>query len=234
MTIRGIADDSGIKYDKLRVLLKVMAMRESSLASAPDLVDAVNSSPEELGLSRVTVMKYVDILRRNYIIDDIGPFASHFRSKDIIKQKRKMRFFDPAFSCAVLDIKSKEQMLGDLRTMGLMFESMCVRDIKIYADALDGSVYHYREYNGAEIDLIVKSKQGKWAAIEIKLADDNLDETAKKLIRITAKIEAQSVAKGAKADTAKAAAKIIVVGCGGLAHRRPDGVYVVPISCLKQ
>ena len=134
----------------------------------------------------------------------------------------KRHFIDPSIACAALRA-SPEDLLQDIKTFGFMFESLCVRDLRVYAEAMDGKVFHYRDKGNLEVDTVIHLNDGRWAAVEIKLASSRADEAAENLKKFAEKVDF---------DRMKAPSFLMVLTGGDLAYRRADGVYVVPISCL--
>lgn len=136
----------------------------------------------------------------------------------------KRHFIDPSLACALLNA-TQEMLINDLNTLGFLFEALCERDIRIYAESFNANLYHYQDYDGDEIDSVVELANGDWVAIEIKLGSNQLDEAAETLIRIKNKI----IDDGGKPP------KVLCIVCGicKAAYLREDGVYVVPITALK-
>lgn len=152
------------------------------------------------------------------------PFSSNIRSSVRVKQAVKRHFVDPSLACALLGA-TPERLLGDLECAGFMFEALCERDLRIYADVNDGALYHYQDYSGKEIDAVIEYPDGEWLAIEIKLGANQIDATAENLI---------SISDAIKSENGRAPKALCVVcGLSNAAYKRPDGVYVVPITALK-
>ena len=146
------------------------------------------------------------------------------RSPVRVKQAEKRHFCDPALACALLKA-TPERLVGDLETFGFMFESLVERDLKIYAESFGASVYHYQGYNNKEIDAVVELDDGRWCAFEIKLGANQIDKAAANLISISRSIEA--------ADGVSPSVLCVICGLSNAAYKRPDGVFVVPITALK-
>lgn len=149
----------------------------------------------------------------------------NLRSKTAIRTSDTRYFVDPSIGCAALGLGSMD-LINDLNTFGLFFETLCVRDLRVYADALGGKVYHFRDKYGLECDAVIHLRNGSYGLIEIKLGGDNLvEEAAKNLLLLSDRI-----------DTTKMKApsfKMVLTGVGTYAYKRTDGVFVVPIGCLK-
>lgn len=143
-----------------------------------------------------------------------------------VKQSEKRHFADPSMACALLNIKEESKLINDLETFGFLFEAMVKRDLKIYADSFNAKCYHYQDYQNREVDCVIELDDGEWCAFEIKLGANKIEEAAKNLVSLKNSIEK---------DNGKAP-KVLCVVCGlsNAAYKRPDGVYVVPITALKQ
>lgn len=167
----------------------------------------------------------MDIFKRFFITDNQEPFAEKIRSSVRVKQAEKRHFADPSLACALLKA-TPEELLQDLETLGFLFEALCERDLKIYSEAFDAKLYHYQDYNGHEIDAVISMPDGSWCAFEIKLGANQIDDAAANLIKIHDAI--------ARDDKGKPPAVMCVLcGLSNAAYRRDDGVFVVPITALK-
>ena len=173
----------------------------------------------------VTLYSYRDALTKIFVIEDSPAWNPNLRSKAAIRTTDARYFVDPSIATAALQLSPKD-LLNDLNTMGLIFENLCVRDLRIYADYLDGSIYQYRDSNGLECDAVIHLRDGSFGLIEIKLGGDSLiEEGAKNLKDLASKIDINKMKEPS----------FMVVLCAKapFAYRRKDGVYVVPITCLK-
>ncbi len=172
-----------------------------------------------------TVASYIAALKKIFVIEDMPAWNPNLRSKTAIRTSDTRYFVDPSIGVAALGIGPKD-FLNDLNTFGLFFETLAVRDLRVFAEAMDGSLYHYRDANGLECDAVLHRRNGSYGLIEIKLGGDSaIEEGAKNLHSLeriidTTRMQAPSF-------------KMVLVGVGKYAYRRPDGVYVVPIGCLK-
>lgn len=176
-------------------------------------------------MSEDTIASYILALKKIFVIEDMPAWSPNLRSKTAIRTSDTRYFVDPSISTAALGL-GPEDLKEDLNTFGLLFETMAVRDLRVYADALDGQVYHYRDKNGLECDAVVHLRNGNFGLIEVKLGGDSLIEAGAKTLKQLAD----------KIDTTKMKSPsflMILTGLGQYAYRREDGVYVVPISCLK-
>ena len=175
--------------------------------------------------SRLTISSYIDALKKIFVLEDSAAWNPNLRGKSAIRFSETRYFADPSIGVAALGIGPND-LVNDLNTMGLFFESLCVRDLRVYADALDGSVYHYRDSSGLECDAVIHLRDGKYGLIEVKLGGEkNIEEGAKNLKRLASMI-----------DTSKMnppSFLMVITATSRYAMRREDGVYVVPIGCLK-
>lgn len=217
--------DDGIEYNrhKTALLLKSLARNESTTASdsslLKDIIDRDNES-----MSRNTIAKYLEALNRLFIFNNQAPFSPNLRSALRVKQSEKRHFSDPAMACALLNI-TPEKLLKDLKTFGFLFESLVERDLAIYAQAFGAKLFHYQDYKNNEIDAVIELENGDWCAFEIKLGAKKIDEGAENLLKVCKSIEDN----GGKAPKIKC----VICGLSNAAYQRSDGVYVVPITALK-
>lgn len=178
-----------------------------------------------VSLAENTISLYLSALRKIFVVEDMPAWNPNLRSKTAIRTSDTRYFVDPSIATAALGVGPKD-LMNDLNTYGLLFETMAVRDLRVYADALDGRVYHYRDHNGLECDAVVHLLNGNYGLVEIKLGGETLiDEGAANLKKLADKI-----------DTTKMKAPsfmMVLTATGAYAYRRKDGVLVVPIGCLK-
>ena len=172
-----------------------------------------------------TLASYLNALDRLFLLDNDEPFSTNVRSSVRVKQSEKRHFADPSIACALLDIKEESKLINDLNTFGFLFEAMVERDLKIYADSFNAKCYHYQDYQDKEIDSVIELENGDWCAFEIKLGANQIEKAANDLLNLKKQIEKE---KGK-------APLVLCVICGltNVAYKRPDGVYVVPITALK-
>ena len=172
-----------------------------------------------------TVSSYIEALKKIFVIEDMEAWNPNLRSKAAIRTSDTRYYVDPSIATAALGVGPAD-LVADLNTMGLFYETMAVRDLRVYADALEGSVYHYRDSNGLECDSVIHLRNGNYGLVEIKLGGQALiDEGAATLNKFASTIDT---------DKMKAPSfKMILTAVGKLAYRRNDGIYVVPIGCLK-
>lgn len=177
-------------------------------------------------LTEDTVASYIKALKKIFVVEDMEAWNPNLRSKSAIRTSDTRYFVDPSIATAALGLGPND-LMNDLNTMGLLFETLAVRDLRVYAEALNGKVYHFRDKNGLECDAVVHLRNGHYGLVEIKLGGDKLiNEGMASLHRLEKKI-----------DTDKMPApsfKMVLTAVGNMAYRHPDGTYIVPIGCLKQ
>lgn len=214
-----------IKRDKHKVelLLKSLARNEATTVTNKTLKNDIKDKDYD-DIDVDTIANYLNLLSDLYLIENIPPYSSRIRSSLRVKQSEKRRFVDPSLACAILHL-TKEKLLNDLNYFGFLFESMVERDLLTYVDSFNAKLYHYQDYANNEIDAIVELEDSSWCGFEIKLGANQIDEAANNLVKINREI----IEDGGKP------AKSLCVICGlvNAAYRRPDGVYVVPLTSLK-
>ena len=180
---------------------------------------------EATEMSDNTIESYLNALRKIFIIEDMPAWNPNLRSKTAIRTSDTRYFIDPSIATTALGINPQD-LIDDLKTFGLLFETLCVRDLRVYTDAIGGNVYHYRDANGLECDAVVHLPNGSYGLVEIKLGGDNLiAEGVANLNKLTSKIDTTRM----KAPTFK----MVLTAVGQRAYRRTDGILVIPIGCLK-
>jgi len=215
----------GIKRDvgKMWQLLRSLARNESTTATNRTLRNDIKEV-DNTEIDIDTIAAYLDIFERLFLIDNQPPFSINIRSSTRIKKSKKRHLADPSLSCALLKA-TPAKLVGDLTTFGFIFEALCERDLKIYAESFNANLYHYQDYANHEIDAVIELADGRWCAFEIKLGTTGIDSAAAKMIEI----------KNAIKKDGGIIPTILCVICGmsNAAYQRPDGVYVVPITALK-
>ena len=216
----------GVRRDtsKMRLLLRSLARNESTTVSNKTLIRDIKVTDDE-DIDADTVASYLDILKRLFITDNQLPFASNIRSSVRVKQSEKRHLADPSLACALLKA-TPDGLLNDLETLGFLFEALCERDLRIYAESFGGSLYHYQDYKNNEIDAVIEMPDGNWCAFEIKLGANQIDAAAASLIKIQ-KQTAESP------DGKPPSVLCVICGMANAAYKRPDGVFVVPPTALK-
>lgn len=208
---------------KVELLLKSLARNESTTVTNTTLKrDIKDKDSNDINLDTIT--DYLNLFNSLYIIENIPPFSSNIRSSLRLKQSEKRHFVDPSLPCALLNL-TKEKLLDDLELLGFLFESLVERDLLTYVESFNAKLFHYQDYNNYEIDTVIELEDGSWCGVEIKLGANQIDEAAKNLLNINNSIK-MAGGKGAKS-------LCVICGLTNAAYKRPDGVYVVPITSLK-
>lgn len=212
----------GARRDPAKVgrLLRSLARNVATYASATTL--ATDAGGDGDSLKDDTVRRYLDILERLMIVDDQPAWAPHLRSKSTLRSGRKRHFVDPSLAVAALRA-TPDRLLRDLNLLGLLFESLVVRDLRVYAQASDGHVLQYRDNVGLEVDAIVETADGRWAAFEVKLGPGQVDAGAATLRRFADRVDTSRIGQPAALG--------VIVGFG-YGYVRDDGVAVIPIGAL--
>ena len=209
---------SGKKRDPIKVtrLLQSLSRNISTEASLTSLAKDTCGSTDE------TIAEYLDALERLMIVEQVPAWSTHIRSADTLRKSPKRHFVDPSFAVGSLGL-SVDKILSDLNYMGFLFESLVIRDLRIYADLNDGKVFHYRDSRNMEIDAVIEYPDRTWAAFEIKMGFSSQDNAAKNLLAFAGKVNQEIAGKPAA---------LTVITANGFACRRKDGVNVVPLSVL--
>ena len=210
--------------ERARRLLRSYARNIASQASMETIRSDVSAN-DAASLSSETLYSYLNVLRRLFVLEDAPAWNPNLRSKTAIRTTDTRYFCDPSIAAAALGV-GPDDLMQDLNTMGLVFENLCIRDLRVYADALDGTVYHYRDKTNLECDAVVHLRSGAYGLIEIKLGGDRLiEEGAQTLKALAAKIDTASMKEPSFL--------MVLAGVAPFAYRRKDGVHVVPVCCLK-
>lgn len=226
ITNSDISKVDNIRRDEERAkrIMRSYARHQGTQASiATILADIAANEPENV--SDETINAYLSALRKIFVIEDMPAWNPNLRSKTAVRTSETRYYVDPSIGVAALGLGPND-LIEDLNTCGLFFETMCIRDLRVYADALDGTVYHYRDKNGLECDAVVHLRNGSYGLIEIKLGGEKLIEDGAKTLTALSNI----------IDTTRMKApafRMVLTGTGDFAYKRTDGIYVVPIGCLK-
>jgi predicted AAA+ superfamily ATPase len=215
---RDVDEVDGIVKDKekLRKIVKSYARNISTLAANSTIY---NDQSYEVIVNPKTFDTYMNSLKRLFIIEDVLPWSQNIRSSARLRKGSKRQFVDPSIAVAALGL-SPEKLKKDFETFGFLFESIATRDIRVYAEEIEGTVYYYNDTTGLEVDLIVELNDGRWGGIEVKLGENEVDKASANLIKL--------------ADiSAVKPSFLMVLTNAQLAYQRPDGVYVIPLGCLK-
>lgn len=217
----------GVNRDKhkVRLLLKSLARNESTTVSNMTLKKDINEKDHE-DIDIDTLASYLNALDKLFLLDNDEPFSTKVRSSVRVKQSEKRHFADPSIACSLLNIREENKLINDLETFGFLFEAMVERDLKVYADSFNAKCYHYQDYQDKEIDSVIELKNGEWCAFEIKLGANQIEKAANDLLNLKKQIEDE--------DGKVPSVLCVICGLTNAAYQRPDGVYVVPITALKQ
>lgn len=207
--------------DRIFKLMRSLARNICTMASNTTILQDIAAS--ETSLSAPTLDSYLNALRRIFVIDDIAAWSPSMRSKSALRTSAKRNFVDPSIAVAILRC-NPSGLLDDFNTFGFLFESMCHRDMRIYAQANDGDIFHYRDRNELEADMIVALRDGRWAAVEVKLGSKQIDLAAANLLKLSSKVDT---------DKMGPPSFLMVLTGGEYAYRREDGVWVVPLGCMR-
>ena len=210
--------------ERVKRLMRSYARAQGSQMPISAICEDVRANDEK-SFNEETAAKYIGVLKKIFVVEDMPAWNPNLRSKTAIRTSDTRYFIDPSIAAAALGI-GPQDLIADLATFGFMFEALAVRDLRVYAESLGGEVFHYRDKDKLECDAVVHLKNGSYGLIEIKLGGDRLiEEGAATLKELADKIDTVKM---------KAPSFLMVLACvGEFAYRRKDGVYVVPISTLK-
>jgi predicted AAA+ superfamily ATPase len=216
MRVDGVRRDPGNVARVFRSLARNVATGASARSIAADV------SGSDSAIDYHTVLDYIAALARIFVVEDLPAWSPSLRSRSTLRTTPTRHFVDPSLAVAALDTRP-ERLVRDVKTLGFLFESMVVRDLRVYAQAIDGSVYHYRDGAGLDADAIIQLRDGRWAAFEVKLGQQAVDRAAAALLKLADRIDL---------DRHGRPAALAVITGWGYAYRRTDGVAVIPIGAL--
>ena len=226
--VEGLIDSDVARMDgvlrnstRMRALMRAYARHVSTRASQTTI--AADLAVNDGAMAPNTVSDYLDALSRAYVVEDLPAWNPALRSKTAIRTSPTRHFVDPSIGVAVMRWTPAD-LLRDFEAFGLQFESLCVRDLRVYAEAIDGTLLHYRDKTGLEADAVIVLADGRWAPIEVKLGSRQLDEAATHLRRLRERVDADRMGEPSF---------LAVVTAGATAYRRDDGVLVIPLACLR-
>lgn len=217
-------DETQYNKDKFRAVIRSLARNESTLATNARIMSDIASEGEST-VSAATFDRYMDLLDRMFLLSPQPAFSPNYRSSLRVGSNPKRHLVDPSLSIAAMNL-TPSKLRGDLETMGLMFEAMCERDLRVYAQANNAELFHYRDAENDEIDAIIEFSDGRWGAFEIKLGANQEDKAAENLTRICDKI-------ARRINKSPPAFKCVILGLSSFAYRREDDVYSIPITALR-
>lgn len=207
--------------DRVRSVLRSYARNISTMTSATTLMKDVRAN--DISITDKTLTAYLTALRRLFVIEDVKAWKPSLRSKSAIRTSNKCHFVDPSIAIAVLEL-NPSSLLSDFNLFGYLFEDLCVRDVRVYSQPIRGEVFHYHDSTNLESDMIIRLNDGRWAAVEVKLGGKEEEVAATNLLKLVKTIDV--------GQTNSPSFLMILTG-GQYAYRRADGVFVVPIGCLK-
>ncbi len=215
-----IREIDGVQRDeiKTKAILKSLSRHISTSAAYTTILADLKEN--DISMDIDTLRNYINVLKKLYIIEDLPAWSTKLRSKSVIRLKNKRHFVDPAIGASLLNANRKN-LLGDLNTLGFLFESLVIRDLRIYSQYIDGNVSHYRDSSGLEADAVIQLDDGRWGAIEVKLGLQHVDDAARNLIKL------EKLVKKNKPTF------LAVITGTKYAYKREDGVLVIPIGCLR-
>lgn len=208
--------------EKMQNVLRSLARNISTQVSNSTLENDVQNKFND-NISRPTINDYLNTLAKLFVIENVNATNLNFRSKYALRTKPKLYFVDPSIATAILDIKPND-LINDLNTFGFVFESLCMRDLKIYTQSYNGDLTFYRDEKDFEVDAIFRTSSGKWGAIEIKLGAGYIDEAAKNLLKFKKRVDTKKCGEPSF---------LMVLTGANYSYKRDDGVYVVSIGTLK-
>lgn len=214
-------DKSQKNPDRMRSIMRSLARNISTLTTDRTIISDVKAN--DLSMTDKTLEIYLRSLRRLFVIEDIKAWRPSLRSKTGIRTSDKRQFVDPSIAVAAVGT-NPDGILEDFEYFGFLFESLCARDLRVYVEGLRGTIRHYHDNNNLEADLIISLNNGKWAAVEVKLGSKEIEEGARHLKKLANNIDT---------DHFHAPSFLMILTGGEFAYRREDGVYVVPIGCLR-
>ena len=218
------ADGVSKNPERVKRLMRSLARNQGQQVANTVIAEDIKANDGST-IEDETVASYISALKKIFVVEDMPAWNPNLRSKTAIRSADTRYYVDPSIAVAAIGAGPND-LIGDLKTMGFLFETLCVRDLRVFADALNGEVYHYRDKNGLECDAVVHLRNGSYGLIEIKLGGEKLiEEGAGSLKSLRDKIDPEKMKNPAFL--------MVLTGLGDFAYRREDGVYVVPIGCLK-
>ena len=209
---------------RVRALLRSLSRNISTLATIRTIHDDIAMGDTDESISEKTISQYLRALDRIFVTENLPAWNPVLRSKTAIRTSPKRQFVDPSIAAAVLRL-TPSRLLEDFNYFGFLFESLCDRDLRIYAEAIDGQVFHYRDASGLEADAVIALNDGRWAAVEVKLGSKEIEDAAVHLLELKNKVNTEKM---------REPSFLMILTGSEIAYRREDGVYVVPLGCLKE
>jgi len=208
---------------RVRALLRSLSRNISTLATIRTIHDDIAMGDADESISEKTISQYLGALDRIFVTENLPAWNPVLRSKTAIRTSPKRQFVDPSIATAIMRL-TPSRLLEDFNYFGFLFESLCDRDLRIYAEAIDGQVFHYRDGSGLEADAVIALNDGRWAAVEVKLGSKEIENAAVHLLELKDKVNTEKM---------REPSFLMILTGTEVAYRRADGVYVVPLGCLK-
>jgi len=223
VTNEDISKADGIERKPERVKAFMRAIARNISAEAKLVTIANDLAANDEALSPITIGEYIDALKKIFVLEDLPAWSAKLRSKTVIRTTAKRHFTDPSIAAAALRATPK-RLLSDFNTFGYLFESLCVRDLRVYAESLDGNVYHYRDKSGLEVDAVIQLADGRWAAAEVKMGMGEIEKACENLLRLKASVDTEKMEEPAV---------LMVLTATEYAFQMKNGIWLVPLGCLK-
>ena len=217
-----ISNVDGIRRNPTAVL-QLLRSLSRNISTAAGNSTICKDMTGEGSISEKTISEYINALKRIYIVEDLLAWTPSLRSSVAIRTSPKRHFVDPSIAVSVLRA-NKDDLVMDFNTLGFLFESLCIRDLRVYAQANDGDVFHYKDGNDNEVDAIIHLRDGRWGAIEIKLGTNEIDKASRNLLKLRDSIDTEKM---------EPPSFLMILTAGEYAYDTDDGVPVVPIGCLR-
>jgi len=215
------ADGIDKNPDRVKALLRSLSRNISCEARTTTILNDLAANDE--ALSQATVDQYINALKKIFVIDDLPAWSTKLRSRTALRTTSKRHFIDPSIASASLRATPK-RLMSDFNTFGFLFESLCIRDLRIYAESIDGNVYHYRDKSGLEIDAIVHLADGRWGAVEIKMGAGDVENASENLLRLEKSIDIEKMNRPSF---------LMILTGTEYAYQMKNGIWVIPLGCLK-
>lgn len=216
-------DDVKRSPEKMRRILSSYARNQGTQITYETIANDIKINEDE-SITSKTISSYLDVLKKMYVIEDLPAWNPNLRSKTAIRTTDTRYFTDSSIATAALGI-SPNDLINDMRTFGFLFKTMAIHDLRVYSEALDGSLYHYRDKNNLECDAVIHLRNGNYGLIEIKLGGDKtIEEGANNLLKLSSIIDTDKMKKPSFL--------MVLTGINNISYQRQDGIYVVPIGTL--
>lgn len=210
--------------ERTKLLMRSYSRNQGTQSSVSVIKDDMLANDDST-ISEKTALSYINALKKMFVIEDMPAWNPNIRSKTAIRTSDTRYFVDSSIAAATLGL-GPDDLVNDLETFGLLFETLCIRDLRVYADAMEGQVYHYRDKDNLECDAVIHLRNGSYGLVEIKLGgDDAIDYAVKTLSALANKIDTTKMKKPSFL--------MVLTAVGDYAYQREDGVWVVPVGCLK-